>query len=112
MDKDSTTIVEGAGKKTDIEARVRLLRAQMEEATSDYDREKLQERLAKLVGRVAIIKVGADGVAKCGFDCRADAHHRGNSLRVAREGCQPAVSRHTDVAPQARGELWRCDSLV
>ena len=59
VDKDSTTIVEGAGKKVDIEIRVRQLRAQMEETASDYDREKLQERLAKLVGGVAVIKVGA-----------------------------------------------------
>ncbi|HKC85160.1 MAG TPA: chaperonin GroEL [Blastocatellia bacterium] len=59
VDKDSTTIVEGAGRKSDIDARVRQLRSQIEEATSDYDREKLQERLAKLVGGVAVIKVGA-----------------------------------------------------
>jgi chaperonin GroEL len=59
IDKDSTTIVEGAGKKPDIEARVRQIRAQMEETTSEYDREKLQERLAKLVGGVAVISVGA-----------------------------------------------------
>jgi chaperonin GroEL len=59
VDKDSTTIVEGGGKREDIEARVRQIRAQMEETTSDYDREKLQERLAKLVGGVAVIKVGA-----------------------------------------------------
>jgi chaperonin GroEL len=59
IDKDTTTIVEGAGEKKDIEGRVKQLRAQVEETTSDYDREKLQERLAKLVGGVAIIKVGA-----------------------------------------------------
>ncbi len=59
IDKDHTTIVEGAGSKKDIEGRVKQLRAQIEETTSDYDREKLQERLAKLVGGVAIIKVGA-----------------------------------------------------
>src|SRR6187455_150337 len=59
IDKDNTTIVEGAGKAKDIEARVRQLRVQVEETTSDYDREKLQERLAKLVGGVALIKVGA-----------------------------------------------------
>ncbi len=57
--KDDTTIVEGAGKKADIEARVKQLRAQIEDTTSEYDREKLQERLAKLVGGVAVIKVGA-----------------------------------------------------
>ncbi len=59
IDKDNTTIVDGAGKKDDIEARVKTLRAQVEETTSDYDREKLQERLAKLVGGVAVINVGA-----------------------------------------------------
>ena len=59
IDKDNTTIVEGAGKAKDIEGRVKQLRTQIEETTSDYDREKLQERLAKLVGGVAIIKVGA-----------------------------------------------------
>jgi chaperonin GroEL len=57
--KDSTTLVEGAGKKSDIEGRVKQLRNQIEETTSDYDREKLQERLAKLIGGVALIKVGA-----------------------------------------------------
>ena len=59
VDKDNTTIVGGAGKKADIEARIKQLRAQIEETTSDYDREKLQERLAKLVGGVAVIRVGA-----------------------------------------------------
>src|SRR5947208_8144651 len=59
IDKDNTTIVEGAGKKQDIEGRVKQLRTQLEETTSDYDKEKLQERLAKLGGGVAIIKVGA-----------------------------------------------------
>ncbi len=59
IDKDNTTIVDGAGKKADIEARVKQIRAQIEETTSDYDREKLQERLAKLVGGVAVIRVGA-----------------------------------------------------
>jgi chaperonin GroEL len=59
IDKDNTTIVEGSGKQADIEGRVKTLRAQIEETTSDYDREKLQERLAKLVGGVAVIKVGA-----------------------------------------------------
>ncbi|HEY2748286.1 MAG TPA: chaperonin GroEL [Polyangia bacterium] len=59
IDKDNTTIIEGAGKKADIEARVKQIRAQIEDTTSDYDREKLQERLAKLVGGVAVIKVGA-----------------------------------------------------
>jgi chaperonin GroEL len=59
IDKDNTTIIEGAGKSSAIEGRVKQLRAQVEDTSSDYDREKLQERLAKLVGGVAIIKVGA-----------------------------------------------------
>jgi chaperonin GroEL len=59
VDKDNTTIVEGSGKQTEIQGRVATIRRQTEETTSDYDREKLQERLAKLVGGVAVIKVGA-----------------------------------------------------
>src|SRR5262249_5503381 len=58
VEKEKTTIVDGAGKKKDIEARVNQIKAQIEETTSDYDREKLQERLAKLAGGVAVIKVG------------------------------------------------------
>jgi chaperonin GroEL len=59
VDKDNTTIIDGAGKKSEIEGRIKQIRAQIEETTSDYDREKLQERLAKLVGGVAVIRVGA-----------------------------------------------------
>jgi chaperonin GroEL len=59
IDKDNTTIVDGAGDKDDIGARVKQIRAQIEETTSDYDREKLQERLAKIIGGVAVINVGA-----------------------------------------------------
>ncbi len=59
VDKDNTTIVEGSGKASEIEGRVKQIRRQVDETTSDYDREKLQERLAKLVGGVAVIKVGA-----------------------------------------------------
>ena len=59
IDKDNTTIVDGAGGKNDIEGRVKQIRAQIEETTSDYDREKLQERLAKIIGGVAVINVGA-----------------------------------------------------
>jgi chaperonin GroEL len=59
VDKDNTTIVEGAGNSKEIEGRIKQIRAQIEETTSDYDREKLQERLAKLAGGVAVIKVGA-----------------------------------------------------
>ncbi|MEN6465567.1 MAG: chaperonin GroEL [Syntrophaceae bacterium] len=59
IDKDNSTIIDGAGKRSDLEGRVKMIRAQIEETTSDYDREKLQERLAKLVGGVAVIRVGA-----------------------------------------------------
>jgi len=59
IDKDNTTIIQGAGKKGAIEGRIKQLRTQIEETTSDYDREKLQERLAKLAGGVAVIRVGA-----------------------------------------------------
>ena len=59
IDKENTTLVEGAGKTSDMEGRVKQIRVQIEDSTSDYDREKLQERLAKLVGGVAVIKVGA-----------------------------------------------------
>src|SRR6266478_1247195 len=58
IDKENTTIVSGAGKKSDIEARIAQIKAQIEETTSDYDREKLQERLAKLAGGVAVLRVG------------------------------------------------------
>ena len=57
--KENTTIIDGAGNKKDIEGRVKQIRVQIDEATSDYDREKLQERVAKLAGGVAVIKVGA-----------------------------------------------------
>jgi chaperonin GroEL len=59
IDKDNTTVIDGAGNAVDLQARVKTLKAQIEDSTSDYDREKLQERLAKLVGGVAVIKVGA-----------------------------------------------------
>jgi chaperonin GroEL len=59
IDKDNTTVVEGSGKTSDIEARIKQIKVQIEETSSDYDREKLQERLAKLVGGVAVINVGA-----------------------------------------------------
>jgi len=58
IDKETTTIIDGAGKKPDIDARIRQIKAQVEETTSDYDKEKLQERLAKLAGGVAVIRVG------------------------------------------------------
>ena len=59
MTKENTTVIDGAGEPSEIEARVTQIRAQIEEATSDYDKEKMQERVAKLAGGVAVIKVGA-----------------------------------------------------
>src|SRR3954466_15312850 len=59
IDKDNTTIVQGSGKKVAIEGRIKQIRTQIDETTSDYDREKLQERLAKMAGGVAVIRVGA-----------------------------------------------------
>jgi chaperonin GroEL len=59
IDKDNTTIIDGGGETSDLQARVKTLKTQIEDSTSDYDREKLQERLAKLVGGVAVIRVGA-----------------------------------------------------
>ncbi len=59
MDNDNTTIIDGAGTQKTIEGRIKQLRTQIDETTSDYDREKLQERLAKIAGGVAVIKVGA-----------------------------------------------------
>src|SRR5262249_20668987 len=58
-DKDNTTVIDGSGKRADIEGRIKQIRAQIEETTSDYDREKLQERLAKMVGGVAVVRAGA-----------------------------------------------------
>src|SRR5438045_1693608 len=77
IEKDTTTIIDGAGKKSDIEGRCTQLRAQIEETTSDYDKEKLQERLAKLAGGVAIIRVGGatDAEVKERKDRVDDAMH-------------------------------------
>jgi chaperonin GroEL len=125
IDKDNTTVIDGAGKKKDIEARVAQIKAQVEEATSEYDSEKLQERLAKLAGGVAIIKVGGatETEVKEKKDRVDDAMHatkaagRGRRRRrrrgslalchaCAREqaGCQPRpAGRHRDRAPRPAG---------
>jgi chaperonin GroEL (HSP60 family) len=71
IERENTTIVDGAGKKKDIEARIRQIKQQIEETTSDYDREKLQERLAKLAGGVAVIRVG--GATEVEVKTRGDA---------------------------------------
>jgi chaperonin GroEL len=64
IDKDNTTIIDGGGETKDLQGRVKTLKTQIEDSTSDYDREKLQERLAKLVGGVAVIRVGAAAIEK------------------------------------------------
>ena len=125
IDKDNTTIIDGAGKKKDIEGRVAQLKAQVEETTSDYDREKLQERLAKLAGGVAIIKVGGatevevkekQGPGRGRHACD-QGRGRGGRRRRWRRGpalCHPRAreqarrqprpaGRHRDRAPRAAG---------
>jgi chaperonin GroEL len=83
IDKDNTTIIEEGRKRTAIEGRVKQMRVQMEDASSDYDREKLQERLAKVVGGVAVIKVGARNKRKesgCRRRGACDSGRRGKSF--------------------------------
>jgi chaperonin GroEL len=89
IDKENTTIVSGAGKKVDIEARVNQIKAQVEETTSDYDREKLQERLAKLAGGVAVIRVG--GATEVEVKARTETADRGGSERRQRIECTVTV---------------------
>jgi chaperonin GroEL len=87
--KDNTTIIQGAGKKADIKARIDQIRAQIEKTTSDYDREKLQERLAKLTGGVAVIRVGGatETEVKERKDLVDDAFHA--TKAAAEEGIVP-----------------------
>ncbi len=112
VDKDSTTIIEGAGKKADIKARCDQIRSQIEKTTSDYDREKLQERLAKLTGGVAVIRVGAatETEVKERKDLVEDAFH---ATRAAiQEGIVPgggvvflrAIEAVEKAKQKARGE--------
>jgi hypothetical protein len=112
IDKENTTNVNGAGKKTDIEARVQQIKAQIEETTSDYDREKLQERLAKLAGGVAVIRVGGatevevkerkDRVDDQGGSC-------GNPERSLRRGSPDHHRSHG--GRSAEEERWRQQPL-
>jgi chaperonin GroEL len=87
VDKQSTTIVDGAGKKADIEARVAAIKAQIEQTTSDYDRKKLQERLAKLAGGVAVIRVG--GATE--LELRERKHLIQNAMRATRAAVEEGV---------------------
>jgi len=112
IDKDNTTIIEGAGKKKDIQSRIDQIRAQIEKTTSDYDREKLQERLAKLTGGVAIVRVGAatEIALKERKDLVDDAFHA--TKAAAEEGVVPgggvvflhAIKPVRDAAKQVSGD--------
>ena len=106
IDKENTTIVDGAGKKSDIQARIAQIKAQIEETTSDYDREKLQERLAKLAGGVAVIRVGGatEVEVKERKDRVDDAMHA--TRAAVEEGILPgggvALLRATEVLKRVR----------
>ncbi len=115
IDKENTTIVNGAGKKTDIEARITQIKAQIEETTSDYDREKLQERLAKLAGGVAVIRVGGatEVEVKERKDRVDDAMHAtraaveegilpGGGVALLRAGRSPQEGQHAQRRPEDR----------
>src|SRR5512135_2280319 len=108
IDKENTTIIHGAGKKADIEARVNQIKAQIEETTSDYDREKLQERLAKLAGGVAVIRVGGatETEVKERKDRVDDAMHA--TRAAVEEGILPgggvALLRSVDALKRVRTE--------
>jgi chaperonin GroEL len=102
IDKDNTTIVDGAGKKADIEARVKQIKAQIEETKSDYDREKLQERLAKLSGGVAVIRVGAPA--------ESEMKARKEALDDAISATKAAVSE--GIVPGGGLALLRCVDAV
>src|SRR5437763_2682913 len=110
IDKDNTTIVEGSGTQSQIEGRVKQIRTQVEETTSDYDREKLQERLAKLVGGVAVIKVGAATET----EMKEQKHRVEDALQATRaaleEGIVPGggVARLSEQEARDRDELGGC----
>jgi hypothetical protein len=106
IEKENTTIIDGAGKKSDIEARIAQIKAQTEETTSDYDKEKLQERLAKFAGGVAIIRVGGSTEVEVKERSRRgrDARDQGRRRRRHRRG-----RRRRAVARQGRS-AWRRDA--
>jgi chaperonin GroEL len=94
IEKENTTIVSGAGKKADIEARIHQIKAQIEETTSDYDREKLQERLAKLAGGVAVIRVGgATEIEVKERKDRVDDAMHATRARLRKASCRAAAWR-------------------
>jgi chaperonin GroEL len=102
IDKDNTTIIEGAGKSADIEGRVKQIRSQIENTTSDYDKEKLQERLAKLVGGVAVIKVGAA--------TETELKEKKARVEDAMHATRAAVEE--GIVPGGGSALLRCISVV
>jgi chaperonin GroEL len=102
IDKENTTIVEGSGQKTDIVGRCTQIRAQIEDTTSDYDKEKLQERLAKLAGGVAIIRVG--GSTEVEVKERKDRVDDG--LHATRAAVEEGIARQPDPV-QAEGRQRR-----
>jgi chaperonin GroEL len=109
IDKDNTTVVEGGGKKADIQGRVSQIRRQIDETTSDYDREKLQERLAKLAGGVAVINVGASTETEM-KEKKARVEDALHAVRAAvEEGLVPgggvALVRCIDVLDKVRGQV-------
>ena len=105
IDKENTTIVEGGGDSSEIKARINAIKAQIEETTSDYDREKLQERLAKLAGGVAVINVARDR----GRDEGTQAAHRGRAVGHPRRGGGRHRSRRRRGAAQLDSEARRYD---
>jgi chaperonin GroEL len=103
IDKENTTIVGGAGKKVDIQARIAQLKAQIEETTSDYDREKLQERLAKLAGGVAVLRVG--GATEIEVKERKDRVN--DAMHATRAAVEEGILPGGGVALLRAGELLR-----
>jgi chaperonin GroEL len=102
VDKDNTTIVEGAGKKSEIQKRVAQIRSQIEQATSDYDKEKLQERLAKLAGGIAVVKVGAP--------TEAAMKERKDRVEDALNATKAAIEE--GIVPGGGVALLRCQSAL
>src|SRR5207248_11101080 len=102
VDKDNTTLVEGKGKHAEIEGRVKEIRSQIDKTTSDYDREKLQERLAKLVGGVAVIKVGA----------ATETEMKAKKARVADAMHATRAAVEEGIVPGGGSALLRCLAAV
>jgi chaperonin GroEL len=106
IDKENTTIVEGEGKQADIQGRVSQIRRQIEETTSDYDREKLQERLAKLAGGVAVINVGAATET----EMKEKKARVEDALHATRAAVEEGIVAGGGVALDPRSKSTRCVS--